>query len=393
MKQKSGQTGPQDLLDSTELLTVLVDSLTEGVAVVDAEGRILRMNQALTQLLGGDASKGRPVSCCDVFHHHRAAPDSCPVRQFPIGRKGMFELFFPDYRCYEERVSPLEMGGKRVAFLLSLTDVTSRELAEQERKHLFLQVEESTRRVRMAQEATGLVRRELLREEKMATVGRVAGMVFGELRRSAAQVEQGLRMLQRDEFRGSPETFQGILAELIRTASRASHILEKLGQLDLSGGDQLAMIPWNSMVGDVVAGLSGLAQERGVTLEFRSGAPVDVEGNLPQLQAVLSGLILNALDARPRTEDRVVVFTGRDRFGGFVVVEDKGPGIPEDQLKQVFAPFFTTATDERRVGLGLTLCQAIIQAHHGELEVTTEADTGTRVRVRVPAAPDSSVSD
>lgn len=373
---------PEEIAIPPQVLGALMDALSEGVVVVAPDGTILKMNRVISQLVGGDASLSRKVTCCDVFSHHRSGPEACPVKHYPKGRKGTFEVFFPEYRCYEERVVPLLDSGKHYGFLLCVTDVTMQQLASQERKHLYLQVEESARKVRLAEESARGLRLELSKVEKMATVGRIAGIVFGELKRTSAMMEEGLARLDAGSGAG---TDAAVVRELTKAAVRSSHILDKLGQLEIAEAESLIREDLTLLVQEVVEEMLPLADSHGVHLEFLPGSPAVIECNRAQLQAVFSGVILNAIQAEPRREDRILVATGRDRIGAFVVVEDKGPGIALAHLSQVFNPFFTTAVDAHRVGLGLTLCQAIIQSHHGEVEVDTHPDRGTRVKIRIPA--------
>ena len=80
--------------------------------------------------------------------------------------------------------------------------------------------------------------------------------------------------------------------------------------------------------------------------------------------------------------------TWNESDSGRVVLEiaDTGTGIPAENLKQVFKPFFTTKTDGAGHGLGLSICQQIIRSYGGEIAVESEWGAGTKVRVSIPVS-------
>jgi signal transduction histidine kinase len=97
-------------------------------------------------------------------------------------------------------------------------------------------------------------------------------------------------------------------------------------------------------------------------------------------------LFLNAIEAIERSQ-RPGMIQIQTRVSGeevIVEVEDNGCGIPKDKLSKVFDPAFTTKNVRVGIGLGLAICYRIVQAHQGDIEIESEMDTGTKVRVRLP---------
>ena len=68
-------------------------------------------------------------------------------------------------------------------------------------------------------------------------------------------------------------------------------------------------------------------------------------------------------------------------------MRDTGEGIPEENLERIFKPFFSTKDRHRGTGLGLSTCQTIVEAHHGEIEVSSEVGVGTTFRIVLPLTP------
>jgi two-component system NtrC family sensor kinase len=107
-----------------------------------------------------------------------------------------------------------------------------------------------------------------------------------------------------------------------------------------------------------------------------------------QLQQVVLNLLLNAAEATHGKEHgRVVVSTSAS--GGYVrlVVADNGEGIAPENLAKIFHPFFTTKPEGKGVGLGLAVSYGIVEAHGGELEVSSQVGEGATFTVSLPLQP------
>ncbi len=118
-----------------------------------------------------------------------------------------------------------------------------------------------------------------------------------------------------------------------------------------------------------------------------SAEPLWVHGDRLQLEQVLLNLAVNARDAMPRGGP-LSLEAGRDRADRpFLVVSDKGLGIPPEVKAQLFTPFFTTKAPGQGSGLGLAMVHGIARAHGADIEVESEVGQGSRFILRFPAAP------
>jgi signal transduction histidine kinase len=121
--------------------------------------------------------------------------------------------------------------------------------------------------------------------------------------------------------------------------------------------------------------------------DLEAGLP-PVVGDRNQLQQVLLNLVLNACDAMDgqATDRRLTVRTRqRDQGRVEVSVSDHGPGIPEADLDRLFDPFVTTKA--QGLGLGLTICRSIVEAHGGRLWATNPGQGGATLHCELPATP------
>jgi signal transduction histidine kinase len=138
-----------------------------------------------------------------------------------------------------------------------------------------------------------------------------------------------------------------------------------------------------------------LAEEKEIAIELEiADAPLVATLDERKFEQVLANLLSNAVKfSAPRTTTTV-----RLRGDGqelVLEVSDQGPGIPDDELEEVFRPFARTSVrptaGERSTGLGLAIVQRIVEGHGGRIELETEVGVGTTFRVRLPCAPDDVV--
>ena len=110
----------------------------------------------------------------------------------------------------------------------------------------------------------------------------------------------------------------------------------------------------------------------------------ELEVDETQMKQVISNLMLNAAHACQHSGD-VSCRISRLESSVRLVIEDSGVGMPSDVLSRVFEPFYTTKS--RGTGLGLPICQRIVEAHNGTLEIRSEVGKGTRVSIELPSKP------
>lgn len=197
--------------------------------------------------------------------------------------------------------------------------------------------------------------------------------------------------LNHSTFRNVPE---GIESEAHRSASRALAVINDYidDTLFFTKTRQLRLTPTDGakVLADVAVIANERARLRHVQLIFvpMEGMPSPADATL--LQRLLLNLVQNAIDASaPGTA--VTISGGSSKNGGFLFeVADQGSGIPEENQGRIFEPYFSTkvyGTASRGFGLGLTICQKIVELHQGEIRVNSRLGRGTEMLVRIPALP------
>jgi signal transduction histidine kinase len=146
-----------------------------------------------------------------------------------------------------------------------------------------------------------------------------------------------------------------------------------------------ASVDLNQLIHEVLALVQGALEKHGVIVCTElDEALIPVTGNRVQLQQVLFNLVTNAIEAMELVADRRVLVKSELESGGGVrvTVEDSGSGIDPKVIDQIFTSFFTTKTDG--MGMGLSICQAIIESHGGRLWVSPSATRGAVFRFTLP---------
>jgi signal transduction histidine kinase len=239
---------------------------------------------------------------------------------------------------------------------------------------------------------------QLLRHEKLVAMGRLTSGLAHELRNPLQNVV-ALTSELLERARGSlpthPESVDS--AEYLRRAygeaKRAADIVDRLLDYVRERARTFDTIDLRNVVADAVVIASPTAGSRGMQITTMSDdTPILVRADPIMLRQVVLNLLNNALDAvdgQGTVEIRTRLdCTAIESPRAIVSVRDTGRGIPAEHLPDVFEPFFTTKEVGHGVGLGLALCQSLIEQHGGTIQVESPGiGRGTTVQFELPAKP------
>jgi C4-dicarboxylate-specific signal transduction histidine kinase len=197
----------------------------------------------------------------------------------------------------------------------------------------------------------------------------------------------GLRWLKRE----TPNLAEALDAfqHIVQDAARAGEVMRGIRALAMKSGPQLNRLDINDVIQEVLALTRGELHRHDVALhtELATGGR-SVLGDRVQLQQVLLNLILNGIDAMKTVSHRARELRVSTAFSEpvnlLVAVEDTGTGLDPAIAPRIFEPFFTTKPDG--LGMGLSICRSIVDAHGGELWASPRAPCGTALRFTLPLA-------
>lgn len=222
------------------------------------------------------------------------------------------------------------------------------------------------------------LRWDLAHAGRVSMLGQLASSLAHELNQPLGAIlrnaEAAAILLQAD----SPDLqeLREITEDIRRDDSRAGKVISRLRSLLKDRVLQADRVDFSDLVDEVLTLLRTEAISRGVQLRtVLKHGNTSVRGDPIHLQQVLMNLVMNGLDAASRgTGDRFVFIRSRLSEDGMleVSVEDSGTGVPSAEADRIFEPFYTTK--KTGMGLGLSICRTIVEAHGGKIWLDGEAE-------------------
>ena len=234
---------------------------------------------------------------------------------------------------------------------------------------------------KQAQDALGKAQAELAHVTRVTSLGELAASIAHEVNQPLSAIvtngAAGLRWLDRespalDEVRSSLES-------IIGDAKRASEVIHKIRSFSKKTNPEMTQLHINDVVDEAVSLIKREAFDHRVTmrLQLASGLP-SVRGDRIQLQQVIFNLAINGVQAMTMVADRPRVLFIRTQLlepdQVLVAVEDGGVGIEPENLNRLFSAFYTTKPNG--LGMGLSICRSIIEAHGGRVWASRNSDRG-----------------
>ena len=252
--------------------------------------------------------------------------------------------------------------------------------------------------VTAAREADAALRRaqsELAHASRMTALGELTTSIAHEVNQPlAAIVTNGqacLRWLRRDV--PVLDEARGTVTRIIADADRASEVIRRIRTLARKSDTKRAWLNLNDVIDEVILLVRHEVSSHRISLrrELASGLP-PVLGDQVQLQQVLINLVVNAIQAMATVIDRPRELLIRSRMQEpdqlLIAVRDSGIGIAPEKMSQVFDTFFTTKADG--MGMGLSICRSIIEAHGGQVWASSNDGPGVTFQFTLPSIQPSS---
>jgi signal transduction histidine kinase len=245
-------------------------------------------------------------------------------------------------------------------------------------------------RAQRAEASLLTVQAELTRVGRVATLGQLTASIAHEVTQPIASSRNNARAALNFLDRQPPDLgeVKEALKCVLADADRAGDIVDRIRDHIKKAPPRKGRFDLNKAINEVIALAESAITTNGVSVRTRlAEALLPVQGDHVQLQQVVLNLILNAVEAMNTVEAgprELLISTEQTQTGGVLVfVRDSGPGIDPDHVDRVFEAFYTTKSSG--VGMGLSICRSIIDAHGGRLWATRCEPRGALFQFTIPA--------
>jgi PAS domain S-box-containing protein len=353
-----------ELLEEKRFRESIISSLVEGAAEVSSDGRILSINPAFAEVVGCQELNVLDLTVAEVLGLD-------PGVQEQILTASESVIVAVHDRRVRVNASRVRMDGESAGYLVLLEDITDLLRAQEEREAL---------------------RRKLAQTEKLSALGQMVAGIAHELNNPLTGVIGFTQILQeRTEDEPSARNLDKILHE----AKRCQEIVANLQtfssrcSIDKKPGDL------NQLLQDALIACTPRLREQGIEVvremtENLPAVPMDAQN----MQRVLVQLIENAEQAMRRhsRQGRLVVRSRQLQDRVQLEIQDNGVGIPQDNLRRIFDPFFSTAEVGEGMGLGLSMAYGILREHGGRILVSSRQGEGATFTMDLPAQTQAAVA-
>ncbi|MGG1517322.1 PAS domain S-box protein [Paenibacillus oryzisoli] len=345
----------KELRETKELLESLITHTTDAICMMDTQGCVISVNKAHEQIFGWSFEEllHKPLPIYPAFLEEQR------TEMYDMLRAGKQITGLESVRLRKDgqvihvsvTKTPIRNAqGDIIGFSAITRDITERKQTE-----------------------------ELLRKsDKLAVAGQLAAGLAHEIRNPLTSLRGFLQLLQHD-MKDKKHYFDIMLSELDRINFIVSEflVIAKPEAIQYKKGNLTSILHSVTALLETQAVLGGAV----LTLDFEEDIP-DIVCSEMHLKQLFINLVKNALEAISK-DGRVhitVSMAGPDLIR--VRTEDNGCGIPEERVKQLGEPFYTTK--EKGTGLGLMMCFKIVEAHRGQLHIESTVGHGTTIDVLLP---------
>ena len=373
---------------------MILEAVGEGIFGLDREGNVTFLNRAAANMLATDARGAIGHHIGRILRHVRAdgapiASEHCPLLA-PVGdgvpRRASAERFERmDGTSFQVTYvsAPIIERGVITGAVVTFQDITVRKRAE-------LELQQSHARLEEALTALKDTQRQVLQQERLRAVGRMASGIAHDFNNSLTPIMSYSELLLDRSDSLDPEQAERYMKVIHTAAQDAAAVVRRLRELYRERAETPpdATVDVRGCVEQAIAltqprwKSQALASGSTITVHTELDAAPSVAGDAAEIREMLTNLIFNAVDAMPKGG----TITIRARAEGDMVrleVQDTGIGMPEEIRARCTEPFFSTKGSHGS-GLGLAMVAAIVDRHRGGWTIESEPDRGTRIVLWLP---------
>lgn len=360
------EQGVHEVQEKESFLKGLIDTVPDGVRVIDGNYNVVMANAAYARQAGVPEAQAINVPCFAI--HGRSEP--CPPTMVTCP------------------FHALKADGETVKYIHRHVSADGSE-QHVETTAASLPVNKDGKPSRLIIEAIRDLEQQARysQEQRLSEIGQLAAGVAHEIYNPLGSVKIGLQALMRSSAGQADPDLSNYLQLVDSEVDKCIRVTKRLLDLSQVPSQSLQLVSLSTIVPEVVSLLYYEAEISGVSLELDLGAEdLRVIATDSELRMLVLNLAQNAFHAMPRGGKLTI--TGRcDGSNVVLAFSDTGIGIPRDELSRIFDPFYSKRADGvQGTGLGLTICKAIASRYQGSLAAQSEPGKGTVFTVTFPCA-------
>jgi len=341
-----------DLRDLALFNRELIEGLPSGLLTTDPSGRILIFNRAAESITGVKrvAAVGRNIVDLFPFIRHHGEPSE-PLEteraEGRISRDG-------STRIIGLTVSGLvDSRGQKTGYICVFQDITQLKKLEAELKH----------------------------KATLAAIGELSANMAHEIRNPLASLKGSIEMLKEDAL--TREHSEKLMNIAISEMDRLNRIITDFLTYSRPKPPEFSRFDLHSMLDETVELIkNAIVKTNSIVIKKGFHGPLEIVADPQKLRQVVFNLGINAIEAMPDGGE-LTIATKLQKDTVVITIKDSGVGIPPENLKEIFYPFFTTK--DKGTGLGLSIAYRIVEEHNGRIAVSSSPGQGTTFEVMIPS--------
>ena len=348
----------EEILRNNTILETQKETSIDGILVVDDQGKVISHNKGFAQMWSISdqllATRDDDKLLSFVFNQLQD-PDEFikKVRYLYTHKeeKSRDEIPFKDGKVFDRYSAPLiSPSGQYFGRIWFFRDITDWKRMQEQ----------------------------LLRQEKLTVLGQLAGGLGHELRNPLGVIKNAVYFLNMALEKPEPDVKES-LELLEKEVANSERIIRSLLDFARARPPQRQEVDINQILRDVLS--VSKAEQIEVKSQFDESLPF-IMSDPDQLRQVFGNIILNAIQAMPEGGQLMIKSEIQDPGWACVSIADTGAGIPEENIKKIFEPLFTSKA--KGIGLGMAISKTFVEGHGGSIDVQSQIEKGTTFTVKLP---------
>jgi len=377
------QKAEEDIKNNEARFRSLVENSFEVIALVDAQAKVFYTSPSTKNILGYDNSETIGLSMF-AWMHPEDIPGVLGIFQGLVKNPGAIAHAICRMRRKDGILRWMEGSGYNLlhdpaigAVVLNYRDITERKLADEvlkrDKESLIELVDERSKELIKTQ-------KELKHFSRLADIGTLAATVAHELRNPLGVIHLAAYNLKREKTELGDNRHLMNIEKKVWEGNQIIDNLLSYARIKIPNYEEVRIL---HILDECVTAAQGRFGEKGVTIEKEYGDGLDsMESDPNQIREIFLNILNNACQSFTESGGKVELRARRDGDMVKVSIQDTGMGISHEDLDKVFEPFFTRKS--KGTGLGLTICNELVNLHQGKIEISSQLEQGTTVTVSLP---------